>query len=86
MVGAVPRGRSAVPGAGYWKQWLRVTIATAWLLHAAVIWHVPRPRRPAGLPAWKLVVWFVLFLILVSVMAFIWRLGGPQPRWARITR
>jgi hypothetical protein len=73
-VGAVPGDRPAVPGAGYWKQWLRLAVAVGWLLHAAAVWYVPKPRRPAGeLPAWKLVVWFILFFIGASVMAFIWR-------------
>jgi hypothetical protein len=71
--------RPAVASAGSFRQLLRFAAAAGWLLLAASIWFVPKPRRPGGeLPTWKLVVWFILFLILASVVAFVSK-GGPGP-------
>ena len=62
--------------AGYWKRWLGVAVAAGWLLLVASISFVPKLRRPAGeQPTWKLVVWLVLFFMVVSFVAFIWK-GG----------
>jgi peptidoglycan/LPS O-acetylase OafA/YrhL len=73
VVGAGLVDRPAVAGASCWKRWLRLAIAAEWLLVAATISFVPKPRRPADEPMWKLVVWLILFLALASVVAYIWK-------------
>jgi len=73
VVVAVPGYRPAVVGVSWWRQWLRCAVAVGLLLLGSTIWYVPRPRRPAGeLPMWKLVVWFLLFFMLASLLGFIW--------------
>jgi hypothetical protein len=62
---------------------LRLRLAIGWLLLAASLAFVtprppkpPRPRRPAGeVPAWKQVVWLVLFIALACVVGFIFKRG-----------
>lgn len=78
-VGAVHGDRPAAVKAGSCTRWLLFAVAAGWLLLAATISFVPKPRRPAdGLPTWKLVVWLILFLIGVLLVAFIWKGGENQ--------
>jgi hypothetical protein len=51
-------------------------LAVTWLMVAATIQFVPKPRRPDGeLPLWKQVVWLILFLLTFIVLVAIWK-GG----------
>jgi hypothetical protein len=78
-VGAVHRDRPAAGTAGSGTRWLRFAVAAGWLLLAATISFVPKPRRPAGgLPTWKLVVWLILLFLGVLLVAFIWKGGASQ--------
>ena len=78
-MGAVHRDRPAAVTAESWTRWLLVAVAAGWLLLAATISFVPKPRRPAdGAPTWKLVVWLILFFLAVLLVAFIWKGGENQ--------
>jgi peptidoglycan/LPS O-acetylase OafA/YrhL len=77
-VGAVHRDRPAAAKAGSCTRWLLFAVAAGWLLLAATISFVPKPRPADGLPTWKLVVWLILFLIGVLLVAFIWKGGENQ--------
>jgi len=63
------------PDVKYTSYWT-LALKLGWLLLAAGISFVPKPRRPASeLPMWKQVVWLILFFALFSYMVFIWKSG-----------
>jgi amino acid transporter len=79
MVGAVHRDRPAAVKTGSCTRWLLFAVAAGWLLLAATISFVAKPRRPAdGMPTWKLVVWLILCFIGVLLVALIWKGGENQ--------
>lgn len=76
-VSGIAAGGPGTAGAGHWRWWLR--LAAGWLVLAATIWFVPKPRRAGGgRSGWKLVAWLILFFLAAALVAIAWK-SGPGP-------